>query len=191
MFVNVFLFDDFDTLDAFGPAEVFAKLPEHFHLNYWSMKGDIVNSSQGIKVWTESADETIENGILLIPGGRGARRVIHHERETIELLQKLVNNAETCLMVADGSGFLAQTGVLYRRNIAAYDMNENWKRMFTAAVHWVTAPWVADGKFYSSSSTMHGIDMALGAVADIVDIDAARGIADELGYDWDSEAGFF
>ena len=153
MNVNVFLFDDFNSMDVFGPVEVFGKLPEHFHINYWSVSGNIINSSQGAKLWTEPVDEEMENGILLIPGGRGARRVIHHERETIELLQKLVSNADTCLMVADGSGFLAQTGVLYRRNIAEYKMNENWKRMFTAAVYWIpNVSWVADGKFYSSSS---------------------------------------
>lgn len=192
MNVNVFLFDDFNSMDVFGPVEVFGKLPEHFHINYWSVSGNIINSSQGAKLWTEPVDEEMENGILLIPGGRGAHRVIHHERETIELLQKLVSNADTCLMVADGSGFLAQTGVLYRRNIAEYKMNENWKRMFTAAVYWIpNVSWVADGKFYSSSSSLYGIDMALGVVADLIDIDAANKAAEAMGYTWKQELGFF
>ena len=52
MDVNIVLFDDFETLDAFGPAEVFGKLPEHFHLRYLSVSGDVINSTQGGKVWT-------------------------------------------------------------------------------------------------------------------------------------------
>ena len=32
MNVNVILFDDFETMDAFGPVELFGKLPQHFHV---------------------------------------------------------------------------------------------------------------------------------------------------------------
>ena len=39
MYVNIVLFDDFETLDAFGPAEVFGKLPEEFHIRYLSVSG--------------------------------------------------------------------------------------------------------------------------------------------------------
>ena len=53
MEVNILLFDDFDTMDAFGPAEVFGSSPQHFHVNYLSVPGNIVNSMQGVKVWTE------------------------------------------------------------------------------------------------------------------------------------------
>ena len=71
-------------------------------------------------------------------------------------------------------------------------MNENWKRMFTAAVYWIpNVSWVADGKFYSSSSSLYGIDMALGVVADLIDIDAANKAAEAMGYTWKQELGFF
>jgi putative intracellular protease/amidase len=53
MNVNIILFDDFETLDAFGAAQIFGKAPEHFHINYFSMNGGIVNSVQGVKVWTD------------------------------------------------------------------------------------------------------------------------------------------
>ena len=44
MYVNIVLFDDFETLDAFGPAEVFGNLPEEFHVRYLSVSGDVINS---------------------------------------------------------------------------------------------------------------------------------------------------
>lgn len=60
------------------------------------------------------------------------------------------------------------------------------------AVYWIeNASWVADGKFYSSSSSVYGIDMALGAVADLVDIDSAWKAANEMGYTWNQEMGVF
>lgn len=47
--------------------------------------------------------------------------------------------------------------------------------MFTAGVSTVVdASWVADGKYYSSSCTMTGIDMALSVVADMVDLEVAN-----------------
>ena len=39
MKVNIILFDDFETLDAFGPAQIFGKLPEYFSINYLSVNG--------------------------------------------------------------------------------------------------------------------------------------------------------
>lgn len=50
MNVNIFLYDDFETLDAFGPAEIFGKLPEYFHLRYVSVSGDFINSVHGGKI---------------------------------------------------------------------------------------------------------------------------------------------
>ena len=67
MNVNIFLYDDFETLDAFAPVSVFGQRPDYFHINYVSMYGDIVNSSQGVKVWTEAASEVLLKDILVIP----------------------------------------------------------------------------------------------------------------------------
>ena len=65
MNVNIFLYDDFETLDAFAPVSVFGQRPDYFHINYVSMYGDIVNSSQGVKVWTEAASEVLLKDCLL------------------------------------------------------------------------------------------------------------------------------
>ncbi len=106
MNVNVFLFDDFNSMDVFGPVEVFGKLPEHFHINYWSVSGNIINSSQGAKLWTEPVDEEMENGILLIPGGRGARRVIHHGGSH----RTATEAGEQCRYLPDGCRWLWVSG---------------------------------------------------------------------------------
>jgi transcriptional regulator GlxA family with amidase domain len=188
MVVNIFLFDDFETMDAFGPAQVFGELPEHFLIRYLSGNGGIVNSSQGVKVWTEELNPEEIRDILLVPGGKGAKKLIQLEPEMTETMKAAVQAADVCMLVSNGSALLAQTGVLYRRTIADYSFDENWKRMFTAGINRVREiRWAVDGKFYSSSSSMAGIDMALGVVADLVDIDEAERAAKKMGYDWDSE----
>lgn len=188
MNVNIVLFDDFETMDAFGPVQVFGKAPEHFHMNYLSVNGGIVNSSQGVKVWTELLIPQEIEDILVIPGGRGAKKLITLEEKALNTMKEAVKEAHTCMMVGNGSAVLAQTGVLYRRRIAEYEGDQNWKRMFTAGIEYEKGVrWTSDGKFYSSSSTIASIDMALGVISDLVDLEVAMKIAEKLGYEWNQE----
>ena len=189
MEVNIYLFDDFEVLDAFGPASVFGRAPQYFHINYVSATGNIINSVQGVKVWTEPVIPEEMNGILVIPGGRGARRLLYQDAETLKFLKKTASKAEICMMVSNGSSLLAQTGLLYRRKIAGCGLDENWKRMFTAGIYMVDeARWMSDGKFYSSADSISGIAMALNLVADQADLELAESIAKQIGYEWMPEA---
>lgn len=193
MNVNFLLYDDFDTMDLAGLCAVFGKLPGEFHLNYLSMNGDIINSMQGVKIWTEPLEPEKLVGIFAVPGGRGARRLIHHEEILIDTLKKCVSRSDACLMVSNASGIFAQTGLLYHRNVATCTGDDNWKRMFTAAISWIPdVSWVADGKFYSCKNSLSAVDMALGMVADLVDVDAAEKVASELEYEWElDESGYY
>ena len=189
MNVNIVLFDDFETMDAFGPAEVFGKLPEHFHIRYVSVSGDVVNSVHGVKVWTDFLAPDEIDGILLVPGGKGARRLLWKDERALNLIRRSAENADYCIMVGNGSAILAQTGLLYRRRIADFPMDANWNRMFTAGIERIEGAKIAvDGKFYSSSSTMTGMDACLWAVADILDIREAEKAAEGMGYNWNANA---
>lgn len=191
MNLDILLFDDFDLLDMAGPVKIFGLAAEQFHINYLSVTGDFVNSVQGTKIWTEPLDNTSGEGIVLIPGGKGARKVLLQDPETRMRIKTCIRKSTACLTVAEGSGYLAQTGELYQRNIAAYQQGENWKRMYTAAVHWIyDVPWMVDGKFYSASAPLAAIDAALCIVADFYEVDKAMQIAHNLGIQWDMEAGY-
>ena len=56
MNVNVLLFPEFETLDAFGPVEVFGRIPE-YRLHYVSIAGGMITSKQKMQVLTESIRE--------------------------------------------------------------------------------------------------------------------------------------
>lgn len=45
------LFDKFETLDLFGPVEIFGRIPDA-RLNYISTKGGIITSAQGTQILT-------------------------------------------------------------------------------------------------------------------------------------------
>ena len=102
------LFDDFECMDIFGPAEILGKLQKYFHIRYLSVSGDVINSVQGAKIWTDFLIPEEVEGILLIPGGKGARRLLWQDERTLNLVKQAAENADTCMMVGSGSAILAQ-----------------------------------------------------------------------------------
>ena len=93
------------------------------------------------------------------------------------------------LFRSNASAMLARTGLLFHRQVADYAYDENWKRMFTVGIDHIDGEkWVSDGKYYSCSTTIAALDMTLGLVGDILDIDIAEKIAKEIGYSWDSSS---
>ena len=187
MYVNVILYDDFEAMDAFVPASIFGCLQEEFHIRYLSMTGDVVNSSQGAKIWTDYLIPEEIDGLVLIPGGKGARRLLSRDQRFLNCLKKTMEHAEICLMVGNSSTLLAQTGLLFRRLVADCHLDENWKRMFTAQVKWVSDSWISDGKYYSCASSAASVRMTLGCMADRLDVSLAEKAADKLGFSWNPE----
>ena len=126
MVVNVFLFDDFEVMDAFGPVQVFGCTPEHFYIRFISMRGGLINGKQGMKVWTEPLNPLEIEDIFLIPGGKGVKSFLHTEREkSQQLLKQAVEESSFCMMVQNASAMLARTGLLFHRQVADYAYDEN------------------------------------------------------------------
>ena len=48
MVINIFLFDDFEIMDAFGPAQIFGSRPDEFYVRYLSLRGGLVTGKQGL-----------------------------------------------------------------------------------------------------------------------------------------------
>lgn len=185
MVVNVLLYDSFEAMDAFVPVSILGKLPEHFYMNYLSVSGGVINSSQNVKVWTEPLEENAGGDILLIPGGKGAKRLILQEQDTQRLIKEAAGAAGTVMMAGSGSAVLAQTGELYHRTVAEFAGSDNWKRMFTAGIYWTRdCSWISDGKYYSCRSSADVSEMVLGMICDLVDVDDAKRAAEALGLHW-------
>lgn len=62
---NVILYNDFETIDAFGPVEVIGKLDRLYEIDYFSEKGGIVRSSQNVRVETLPLSGIRDAGIIL------------------------------------------------------------------------------------------------------------------------------
>lgn len=186
MDINFLLFDDFETLDVFGPVEILGRLQE-YELHFISINGGVVKSRQGTEIVTQSVNEMNSGGILVIPGGQGTR-VLVNDLSYVEALYKMASCAKYCLAICTGSALLAKTGVLDGRKATSNKRAFDWVKSVNTNVDWVQkARWVVDGKFYTSSGVSAGMDMSLGFVADIVDIKTAEEIAYAIEYVWNSD----
>ena len=47
---DVILFENFETLDVFGPVEVIGKLDQHYEIDFFSEDGGTVRSSQNARI---------------------------------------------------------------------------------------------------------------------------------------------
>lgn len=184
--VSVLLFDDFETLDAMGPVEVFGCL-SGCQLRFISRYGGEVTSSQRVVVKTERAVISPSEAIL-IPGGQGTRP-LSQDADYLSWLQTQANAAALCMTVCTGSALLACTPLLDGIHATSNKRAFTWITSLNNRVHWQpSARWVRDGKFYTSSGISAGIDMALQVVADYRGREQAQDIVRRMEYVWNDDA---
>ena len=57
MNVAVLLFEDFETLDVFGPVEILGRLKQHYQVSFHSISGGLVNNNHGVSIQTKNIDD--------------------------------------------------------------------------------------------------------------------------------------
>ena len=182
-----FLFDDFETLDLMGPVEFLAALP-NVEMKYVSLAGGLISSRQGFQIMTDNFESLPPNSLLLLPGGRGVRKMVD-DKIFLSSLEKAVLQAELVLSICTGAALLAQIGQLKGRKATSNKLALPWVASHDREVLWQDqARWVVDGKFYTSSGVSAGMDMSLGFVADFWGQDLAEELAKKAEYVWQNKA---
>lgn len=185
MNIVILLFNEFETLDVFGPVEIFGRLPQYYNLRYHSLQGGMISNHHGVHLQTEGLDFIPDKiDILLIPGGRGVRKEVH-DKHFIDNLIALIRKSNYVLSICTGSALLAQTGYLNNKHATSNKLALPWVSSLNQKVHWnKRARWVADGNYYTSSGVSAGIDMCLGFVAEQHGYQVAIQVAKEIEYHW-------
>ena len=185
MIINVILFNDFETLDVFGPIEIFGKVPD-INIQYYSEHGGMVSNMDSVKIETEPLNfiSKPDIDVLFVPGGMGTRTEIKNTM-FIERIKLLAQDSNYVLSVCTGSALLAKTGILDGLRATSNKRSFDWVTSINTKVNWVgKARWVVDQKFYTSSGVSAGIDMALGFISDRFGNDMASQIAKRIEYKW-------
>ena len=187
--LTALVFDDFETLDLFGPIELFGSLPNDFRIQFASMKGGIIHNHHGVALQTFAVAELVQQtNILLVVGGKGTRPLIN-DAHFLQTLTMLADHADWVLSVCTGSALLAKAGILDHKRATSNKRAWQWVTEQSDQVNWVKqARWVIDGKFYTSSGVTAGMDMALGFIADRQGRDSAKEVADYTEYRWQEDS---
>jgi len=187
--LTALLFDNFETLDLFGPIQMFGSLPEHYRIQYSSLLGGVISNKHGAALQTTViADLNYSTDILLIVGGMGTRQVVK-DSEFLQALVSLSTQADWVLSVCTGSALLAKAGVLDGKRATSNKLSWQWATAQSEQVQWIKkARWVVDDKYYTSSGVSAGMDMALGFIADRHGIATAYQVANYTEYQWQQDA---
>lgn len=189
MHISIILYPDFETLDVFGPVEIFGKVPD-WKMQFYSRDGGLISNRDGIQIATESFNTMPQSEIdtLFIPGGTGARTLIL-EADYINQLKQLAQKSRYVLTVCTGSALLAKSGLLDGKRATSNKLSFEWVKTSSLQTQWIEkARWVTDGKYYTSSGISAGMDMALAFVQDRAGETVARQIATRIEYRWQQDS---
>ncbi|HXZ87861.1 MAG TPA: DJ-1/PfpI family protein [Candidatus Binataceae bacterium] len=185
--IGFVLFEGFELLDVFGPAEAYGirDADGAFRLAMVAQQPGPVTSAQGPAAVAEYGFADCPHlDLLLVPGGIGTRREVENHL-MISWLQERSRAAEIVTSVCTGAGLLARAGILDGRRATSNKRALDWVMSQGPKVNWVPqARWVEDGKFATSSGVSAGIDMALALIARISGNEVAERVAIAMEYDW-------
>lgn len=182
--VQIVVYEGVQTLDVFGPAEVFSVASKllggsGYRLRIASLTGQDVRSDSGIRLGVDGglaeADGPVDT--LVVPGGLGA----FEASESAELLTAIRaargRSARVC-SVCTGAFLLAAAGMLNGRAATTH-----WSSCAALAQRYpdVTVEpdriFVRDGNVFTSAGVTAGIDLALALVESDHGVELARTVA--------------
>ncbi|WKU47863.1 GlxA family transcriptional regulator [Streptomyces sp. VNUA116] len=183
--VLIVLFDEVQSLDFTGPAEVFAGArqwtgdPATYRVHTATLDGGPVRTSSGLRVTPDSAlHDAPAAHTLLVPGGEGTRTP---DPRLVTWLCEHAPRAERVVSVCTGSFLLAAAGLLEGRRATTH-----WAFCAALAARFPSVRvepdpiYVRDGNVVTSAGVTAGIDLALALVEDDLGREPALAVARNL-----------
>ena len=180
--ISIFVFPDFQILDAAGPIAVFeiaGRFSDRaYRLALLSEHGGQVPSSSGVILDTAPAETAGAIDTLIVVGGNGSR-IAMDSAGTIAFLRQAA--PRRMCSVCSGAFVLAAAGLLDGRSATTHWRRaDQLARRFPAITVSPDRIHVRDGNVWTSAGISAGIDLSLALVADDLGEAVARDVAREM-----------
>lgn len=186
--IGIVLFDGFETLDVFGPVQMWGRLKDYEVVTV-CQNGNVARSSQGLETGCRySFDNAPQFEILMVPGGAGTREQVNNST-ILDFLRHQNRATEWTTSVCTGAALLAKAGILDDHKATTNKNAWTWVTNHSKFVKWQPrARWVFDGKYVTSSGVSAGTDMALALVEQIYGKEIAQQTARLAEYVWSGDS---
>jgi transcriptional regulator GlxA family with amidase domain len=184
MTIGILVFDDVEELDFVGPLEVFGQaqhLGADCRVLLVAAEEREIRCRYGLRIRPEaSVTDCPELGLLLVPGGLGART---HARENPAILAFIRQQQGPVASVCTGALVLAAAGLLEGRRATTHWSALDLLRTMPGVQVEEGVRMVFDGRIASSAGVSAGIDLALALVGQRWGAELAREVAHRM--EWD------
>jgi transcriptional regulator GlxA family with amidase domain len=186
MDIAILIFDKLAALDAVGPYEVMRNVPGWEVRTVAEAKGEVRTEDGSLALVADhSLEEVGEPDLLLVPGGRGTRALLHDEA-LLQWLRDVDRTTRWTTSVCTGSLLLGAAGLLDGKRATSNWLLLDVLRRFGADP--VGGRFVEDGKIVTAAGVTAGIDMALHLVAQEAGKEVAQAV--QLGIEYDPDPPF-
>lgn len=179
----IFVFDDMTALDAIGPMDVVALLP-NAALKIVGKKPGAIRAGKGARSLGLVADYGFADvpaaDVLIVPGGMGTRALMHDEA-VLDWIRAVDRTTKWTTSVCTGALLLGAAGLL--KGLKA---TTHWRAMDILAklgAMPTSDRVVEQGKIITAAGVSSGIDMALTLAARIAGEETAKAIQLMIEYD--------
>jgi putative intracellular protease/amidase len=186
MDIAILIFDKLAALDAVGPYEVMRNVPGWDVRFVAKQKGETRTEDGALALVADySLEEVGAPDLVLVPGGKGTRPLIHDE-PLLQWLRDVDRGTKWTTSVCTGSLLLGAAGLLRGKRATSNWLLLEALRQFGADP--VGGRFVEDGKVVTAAGVTAGIDMALHLVAREAGPEMAQAV--QLGIEYDPDPPF-
>jgi putative intracellular protease/amidase len=181
MDIAIPLYDGFTALDAIGPYEVLARLPDARVRFIAHEPGPVKTDNGMLEIVAEARLEDVPNPeIVCVPGGWGTRALLEDER-MLGWIRGAHETSDWTTSVCTGSLLLGAAGVLDGLEATSHWLELEALEQFGARPTGRRV--VEQGKVITAAGVSSGIDMALTLAARIAGDEFAQGVQLLMEYD--------